>query len=914
MLNRIFGFMFCCHLNVCFLNCSRVKVVNNGYRNIVIAINPSTQYNPKLIENIQKMMIEASSYMYEATEHQLYFSDVKILLPATWPPNPHMFQRPTTQSYEKAKVIIAEPYLKHGDAPYTLQYGGCGEKGRYIHFTPNFLLNDEMTSVYCPKGRVFVHEWAHLRWGVFNEYNDMVPFYWSEEGNIEATRCSLSIRGKMAECKDGSCLPCAMDESTDLPDKKCRFFPERNQKSSSSIMYLQGLSNVDKFCDSETHNPEAPNMQNEMCNYKSTWDVISQSEDFKNILSPHNGSVKPTFTLLQAKDRVLCLVLDVSGSMRSENRIVRLRQAAEIFLLQIAETGSQVGIVTFNSGASIKTRLKRIDNDAVRENLVQLLPTSPGGGTSVCAGVRAGFQVLRGDDNATEGDEIILLTDGQDGQISTCFPEVEASGAVIHTIALGPSAAVQLEELSTMTGGLQFAATDNVDVSGLIDSFTGLVSGNGNSSQLSIQLENSGQSLETSGWLNDTVVIDKTVGNDTFFVVNWESDNPKIFVHDPSGNTYSNSDFKIDQSARSARLKINGTAEIGTWIYSIQNPGAKQVITIIITSRAADPQAPPINVNGHIGRKDPNSPMICYVEVSYGFQPVLNTNVTAIVERPSGPPVTLKLLDDGLGADIVRNDGIYSKYFLDYSGTGRYAVKVRVQGFEGTTKITVRTGGQAKCLPGFMENGNIEINSLEPDVFEEDFNSEIGDFNRVQAGGSISLPLTPAIDFPPSKITDLQGALLENNIQLEWTAPGGDYDHGSASHYEVRTSDKLLQLRDNFPKARLINTTIMIPQPYGSKETLTVYSENPNMGNGAVIYFAVRAYDQSNQSSELSNIAKVSSFVFSAEGHRSTYLSWKGWIPLIVVIILCTFIGLILCIVYRQRKKKQMNLENAQEF
>ncbi|XP_059839812.1 calcium-activated chloride channel regulator 1-like isoform X2 [Hypanus sabinus] len=832
--------MFCCLLNVCFLNCSRVKVVNNGYRNIVIAINPSTQYNPKLIENIQKMMIEASSYMYEATEHQLYFSDVKILLPATWPPNPNMFQRPTTQSYEKAKVIIAEPYLKHGDAPYTLQYGGCGEKGRYIHFTPNFLLNDEMTSVYCPKGRVFVHEWAHLRWGVFNEYNDMVPFYWSEEGNIEATRCSLSIRGKMAECKDGSCLPCAMDESTDLPDKKCRFFPERNQKSSSSIMYLQGLSNVDKFCDSETHNPEAPNMQNEMCNYKSTWDVISQSEDFKNILSPHNGSVKPTFTLLQAKDRVLCLVLDVSGSMRSENRIVRLRQAAEIFLLQIAETGSQVGIVTFNSGASIKTRLKRIDNDAVRENLVQLLPTSPGGGTSVCAGVRAGFQVLRGDDSATEGDEIILLTDGEDNQISTCFPEVEASGAVIHTIALGPSAAVQLEELSTMTGGLQFAATDNVDVNGLIDSFTGLVSGNGNSSQLSIQ--------------------------------------------------------------------------IGSWIYSIQNPGAKQVITIIITSRAADPQAPPIKVNGHISRKDPNSPMICYVEVSYGFQPVLNTNVTAIVERPSGPPVTLKLLDDGLGADIVRNDGIYSKYFLDYSGKGRYAVKVRVQGFKGTTKITVRTGGQAKCLPGFMENGNIEINSLEPDVFEEDFNREIGDFNRVQAGGSISLPLIPAIDFPPSKITDLQGALLENNIQLEWTAPGGDYDHGSASHYEVRTSDKLLQLRDNFTKAQLVNTTIMIPQPYGSKETLTVYFEKPNMGNGAVIYFAVRAYDQNNQSSELSNIAKVSSFVFSAEGRCSTYISWKCWIPLIVVIILCKFIGLSLCIVYQRRKRKQIHLENAQKF
>ncbi|XP_051869165.1 calcium-activated chloride channel regulator 1-like [Pristis pectinata] len=760
----------------------KVRVVNNGYRNIVFAINPHIEYNPRLIEAIQEMMTEASSYLHQATKSQLYFADVKILLPAAWPWNLSQVQRPTTESYEKANVIVAEPYLKHGDTPYTLQYGGCGEKGRYIHFTPNFILNDKMTSVYCPKDRVFVHEWAHLRWGVFNEHNDLVPFYMSESGTVEATRCSLSIRGKNAECKGSSCSPCTIDESTGLPNKECKFFPEKNQLSSSSIMYLQGLPNVNKFCDSETHNPEAPNMQNRMCDYRSTWDVISESEDFRTISSSHTGSVIPTFTLLQAKNRVVCLVLDVSGSMGSGNRIVRLRQAAEIFILQIVETGSHVGIVTFSSSASIKTRLKEIADDKVREELVQLLPTSAVGRTSICAGVRSGFEVLRGDDGATKGDEIILLTDGEDPGISSCFTEVERSSAVIHTIALGPSATEKLEELSTMTGGLQFAATDNLDTNGLIDSFTGLISGDGDSSQQSIQLESSGTSIETNGWLNGTVVIDKTIGNDTFFVVNWETQNPIMFVRDPSGKIYNNADFKIDQNARSARLKIKGTAKPGSWIYTIQNPGGKQVITIIVTSRAADAQVPPIKVNGYISRKDSTSPMISYVEVSHGFLPVLNANVTAIIERPNNVPVTLKLSDDGLGADIVRNDGIYSKYFLSFSGTGRYSVKVRVQGHEGTAKITVRTGGQAKCLPGYMENGNIEINPSGPNVNEEGIYDELGDFNRVQAGGAISLPLgTPVIDFPPSQITDLQAMLLKDKIKLEWTAPGGDYDYGSGN-------------------------------------------------------------------------------------------------------------------------------------
>lgn len=73
------------------------------------------------------------------------------------------------------------------------------------------------------------------------------------------------------------------------------------------------------FCDNNSHNGEAPNMQNKMCNYKSTWEVIMESEDFINS-SVVNGSAPPsetTFSLLQTQDRAVSLVLDVSGSMAS---------------------------------------------------------------------------------------------------------------------------------------------------------------------------------------------------------------------------------------------------------------------------------------------------------------------------------------------------------------------------------------------------------------------------------------------------------------------------------------------------------------------------------------------------------------------------------------------------------------------
>lgn len=64
-------------------------------------------------------------------------------------------------------------------------------------------------------------------------------------------------------------------------------------------------------------------MQNKICNHKSTWEVIIESDDFRNSVVI-NASAPPsetTFTLLQTQTRAVALVLDVSGSMS----MVRIR-------------------------------------------------------------------------------------------------------------------------------------------------------------------------------------------------------------------------------------------------------------------------------------------------------------------------------------------------------------------------------------------------------------------------------------------------------------------------------------------------------------------------------------------------------------------------------------------------------------
>nr|Q9Y6N3.1 RecName: Full=Calcium-activated chloride channel regulator family member 3; Short=Calcium-activated chloride channel family member 3; Short=hCLCA3; Flags: Precursor [Homo sapiens]AAD23734.1 CLCA homolog [Homo sapiens] len=244
------------------LKSSLVTLNNNGYDGIVIAINPSVPEDEKLIQNIKEMVTEASTHLFHATKQRAYFRNVSILIPMTYKSKSE-YLIPKQETYDQADVIVADLYLKYGDDPYTLQYGQCGDKGQYIHFTPNFLLTNNLAT-YGPRGKVFVHGWAHLRWGVFDEYNVDQPFYISRRNTTEATRCSTRITVYMVlnECKGASCIarPFRRDSQTGLYEAKCTFIPKRSQTAKESIVFMQNLDSVTEFCTEKTHNKEAPNL------------------------------------------------------------------------------------------------------------------------------------------------------------------------------------------------------------------------------------------------------------------------------------------------------------------------------------------------------------------------------------------------------------------------------------------------------------------------------------------------------------------------------------------------------------------------------------------------------------------------------------------------------------------------------
>ncbi|XP_062412565.1 calcium-activated chloride channel regulator 3A-1-like [Sardina pilchardus] len=248
-----------------------IQLDGHGYRGVLIAINPAVPEIPdgeELLLRIEDMIKNASYDLSKTAGNRFHFKEVTILVPSNWEANGN-YRKATTQRYDKAHVIIDEPNPAYGDEPYTLQYGQCGDEGQYIHLTPKFLLDDGLVVVYGNRGKVFVHEWAHLRWGLYDEYSDEEPFYMSGKGDVEATRCSINMTGNTSK------EICETDPKTGLPTADCKFIPDTS--ANESIMYYPSLDSVVDFCTTETHNAEAPNRQNQMCGNRAALDVILNS-------------------------------------------------------------------------------------------------------------------------------------------------------------------------------------------------------------------------------------------------------------------------------------------------------------------------------------------------------------------------------------------------------------------------------------------------------------------------------------------------------------------------------------------------------------------------------------------------------------------------------------------------------------
>jgi len=162
------------------------------------------------------------------------------------------------------------------------------------------------------------------------------------------------------------------------------------------------------------------------------------------------------------------------------------------------------------------------------------------------------------------------------------------------------------------------------------------------------------------------------------------------------------------------------------------------------------------------------------------------------------------LVDNGVGADNTKNDGIYSRYFLALQQTGRYTITCYVNSTHSTyiddgksQQLQTRTAvGQ---LNRVASGGSfrVKLNTFFVDLlfsWKLKINHNLDFFFVLQTQVETSLPAGDI--YPPSRVTDLKVASVQVNqmaLTIEWTAPGDDLDQGTGLY---RNSQ--LRLRLNY--------------------------------------------------------------------------------------------------------------------
>ncbi|XP_035665433.1 calcium-activated chloride channel regulator 1-like [Branchiostoma floridae] len=834
---------------------NEIKLENNEYTDVLVAIHKDVPEDQQIVDRLKEIFIEASQDLYVATNNRTFFKEVKILIPNTWTKKPEYLPA-GTKTFERANVRVDRPNPLYVDNPYVQQKGGCGEPGDYMHLTPKYVLDKEYgEELWGPHGKTLVHEWGHLRWGLFDEYGFDDPlggsyphFYASTTSMpaIQPVRCSAYTAGSPMHAV--TLNRCDLDRETGLPEANCRFVPDfRGNRATGSYMFMQFLPQVTGFCHSDPegdplsyHNREAPNKQNVMCNGQSAWDVMNKHQDFDSGANPP----------------------------RSGERIRLLNQVATRFIRNTVSLGTSVGVVTFSSTASIRHPVVSVNSEAVRNDLIAAVPTSTGGGTCIGCGLRKGIEALE-TTGPPHGSVILLLTDGGDSRpyVSEVLPDLLTKEIIVDTVAISQNADDRLESLAEGTGGLSFFS-GNGDSIALDNAFTATFEENAESKGVNLLSEE--QTISGRQTYANHLYVDNSVGENTTFSFSWlDGSRPTVMMVTPLGLVITEGHSMYDVTSDTITIAIPATATPGKWTYNITNNGpGNQDITIIATSNPVNNNEP-ITVTAQVSTVSLDysssrpTALKMFASVRKGYLPVLGAAVKVLIKKPDGQVEEITLLDNGAGADVTKNDGIYSRYFYNFTADGRYGVSVRADNTQGRAEYIVinntRGTGALPMDPGtaYVNGSNVQREPLEQ--FQRMTTGGVFEVRGVPSGGANTDML------PPSRVDDLKVVEVSygnSTVTLSWTAQGDDFDQGGPARYvEIRYGRHFEQLLDNFTSSASVNHSQVLqgsltspPEP-GSAQTIVILV--PDRGDNVTFVFAVRTCDEADNCGDRSNIVSA---------------------------------------------------------
>ncbi|XP_070397075.1 calcium-activated chloride channel regulator 1-like isoform X2 [Dermacentor albipictus] len=798
-------------------NAVRIDERDGGYMDLLVGIHADVPPNETLVENLKVLLRSSSIFLHNATFGRVFFKQVYVQFPKTWPPRKNARSSPHC-CFSKNDVRVQVMKADDGDPFSTTQTRGCGERGDFIQLSSDVLkeLNkhESATATYA-----FVNQWAHYRYGVFYEHgrqgHPKYPILYCRDAYktiLQKSTCSDNLMVSFYEERgEGGCQ---IDKECHLTENcQVEVHQSGTAVSKSSIMFGVRVPKVTHFCDSEggelQHNTFAPNMQNDMCKGASTWDVIMRHKDFRRLPAPDMSKPMQVdiIELQQEPGEVLraVLTLDISGSMSDHMRLETMKDAVDAFLLCLLPDTVHLAIVSFSDNAHEEHSMEPVNMGTLEgfRNVVKKMQT--GSATCIGCALRRARQLLGSSKDNPVGGTILLFTDGQENKepkIDKVLPELLEARVEVMAMAIGSEAEDKLDQLAEQTKGRAFFFPDryvntSTDYIAAITSRRRSLDNNkcfqdhGYSANISMH-KSLGDSLRTdhgtdpidvtaqvkifTGTLEENFIIDDDLGNNTIITVtqvSTENSLLAVFLVDPTGKRCQNCQEVI--SNRRKIITVPSPATAGTWKLQVESASKTQVVvSILVTSQARHLTKKPIVASCEVLKAEVANPkdLVILVGVKKGERVVIDAKVTALVISENGLACPVRLLDDGKDPDIWGNDGTYSGYFVELSGKGRYSVTAYVHGDD-----KARHADRVKGFPTNMRAGekpregwtvvgastrrkpvqqSVKPTPTKSDSLLKDI-QPVAPFQRVTASASFKVTENLKLaDVPPGEIKDLR--------------------------------------------------------------------------------------------------------------------------------------------------------------
>ncbi|XP_037556326.1 calcium-activated chloride channel regulator 3A-1 [Dermacentor silvarum] len=581
-----------------------------------------------------------------------------------------------------------------------------------------------------------------------------------------------------------------------------------------------------------------------------------------------------------------------AGWMRQVHRSVSR------FIQSRLPDGAQLALVALaGDEAHILANLTQLETRS-RRSLKLLVPYGCGRvGVHPARGLVRAVQLLKGTHLAGAIAVLVTHEAALGGKNETAAGPWD-TGMILSTVALGSRADPVLELLAARMGGMSFWVPGDGDAyASLLDDALA------DAAQQLTQPDHREvivrrEELRVRGERQVSFVVDAALGTDgRVAIVGRAVEFLAVRVRDPDDELYHEASPECTKDVLRTQSVIFSfpAMKSGRWtvqVSPIDGGGgaatATSSVTLSVTSRAVRDRSA-VQLRAQASASWVTYPAVAslHARLSKGNNVVLGASVWASVSRPRRRHVVITLYDDGLGADTSAGDGIYSAFFTDHSGAGRYHLVVRAAGDESNARATLphvcrsSLADLARKPPKLtvLPKKAYRLTDLAEDTTAQDqWESQAPQagepcamFERYVDAGSFQLVgYRERSPIGPGAISDLlvEASTVQGPrwvLELSWTAMGSHLDAGVVEHVELRCSRRGSELEENFRRAVQIRESDLVRgslRPLAARKQHRVAVQVPGRlfppdGGAFTLYLAVRSQDVQGRESPLSNVARA---------------------------------------------------------